>query len=250
MSMKKDRIKTFLLSSLLMVTGCSNNSQINPNDADKGLITSASASTATLISSSETVNTSDCSNENDIYSSEEVSCDVSEELDEDELISILEDQEKQIMNEATSGTKKSLKTKLDEYFTLTIGFLFCNQPIKGKTLDELSDTTKAKIISITSNINDVIEEYVPDYKITIKETYTDVKDWTLDKFKKASTYMKEKLETKIGKENYDILIKTYEDTKVKIKDFSSEAWDKTKDIANEGKQKIIEWWKNKTNNAD
>lgn len=249
MNMKKGKIKTFLLSSLLMVTGCSSNNQIKPNDSDKSLITSAS-STTTLASSSETVDISDFSNESGIYSSEEINYDVSEELDENELISILEDQEKQIMNEAVNGTKESLKTKLDEYFTLTVGFLFCNQPIKGKTLDELSDTAKAKIISITNNINDVIEEYVPDYKVTIKETYTEVKDWTLDKFKDASSYIKEKLEGKIGKENCESLIKTYEDTKIKIKDFASSAWDKTKDIASEGKQKIIEWWKNKTNSAD
>ncbi len=71
MNMKKGKIKTFLLSSLLMVTGCSSNNQIKPNDSDKGLITSAS-STTTLASSSETVDISDFSNESDIYSSEEI----------------------------------------------------------------------------------------------------------------------------------------------------------------------------------
>lgn len=254
--MKKDKIITSILALTLTLTGCKNsNSSYNENDYYE-LYKNTTATTETtpekteetsesIISDAKTLNeTIETIEETKTTDNNQITEEI---LNEDELIDILENQEQLIMNEALNGDKSSLKNKLDEYFTLTIGFLFCNQPIKGKTLDELTTSTKIKIISIANNINDTIEVYYPDYKIIIEEKYTDVKEWTLDKFKIASSSIKEKLEEKIGTENYNKLYDTYESTKSKIKDFGKDTIDKISDLKDTGVEKIKNWWENKTN---
>lgn len=270
--MKKNKIIATCLSAALTLTGCSSNNEalsyesnttslsqeliITPNEIlEYDTTTSISGKQEeTSISSNDTT-----TQEQTLYSSKttitEVIPDITttksitteETLNEDELIKILEDQEQLIMDEAVNGDKDSLKEKLDEYFTLTIGFLFCDQPIKGKTLNDLTTSAKVKIVSITSNINDVIEEYYPDYKITIKETFTDAKEWTLDKFKTGTSFIKNKVKDKIGEDNYNKISDTYDKTKMKIKDIGSSALDKADELIDKGVTKIKDWWHNKTN---
>lgn len=170
-----------------------------------------------------------------------------EVLDEDELIVALEDYEVIIMNEALNGNKESLKQKLDEYFTATVGFIFCDEPIKGKRLSELSDSAKVKILSITDNINDTIEEYYPDYKITIKDKFNNVKEWTKDKFKAAGSVLRDEVIGTIGQDKFDSIKTNYEKTKSLIKDLGSKAIDGIKDLAGKGIEKIKHWYYNKTN---
>lgn len=266
--MKRNKFIALLLSAALTLTGCSSKNNNLNNDYNIDIITttiddaltqnelpetSIIQETTTLEQKIITTTQSTITEDNIITTSSIEKTTTTppiteEELDEDELIKILEDEEQLIMHEAVNGDKDSLKEKLDEYFTATIGFLFCDQPIKGKTLDDLTTSAKVKIISITSNINDVIEEYYPDYKITIKETFTDVKDWTLDKFKTATSFIKNKVKDKIGEEAYNTISDTYDKTKTKIKDIGSTALDKADELIDKGVEKIKDWWHNKTNN--
>lgn len=260
--MKKNKIIATFLSTALTLTGCSSNRESLSYKSNTISSNQESIMTDEILKYDVTTSISDKQKETSISSNDTASeeqtvistessiteSNTTEEiLDEDELIKVLEDQEQLIMNEAVNGDKKSLKEKLDEYFTTTIGFLFCDQPIKGKTLDDLTTSTKIKIVSITSNINDVIEEYYPDYKITIKETFTDVKEWTLDKFKTGTSFIKNKVKDKIGEDAYNKISDTYDKTKTKIKDIGSSALDKADELIDKGVSKIKDWWYNKNN---
>lgn len=79
--------------------------------------------------------------------------------------------------ETTSFTEdgSDLKEKCKNLFTTVVDFLFYDKEIKGYTFNELTTSTKLKIIKIALSIDNKIDKYFPDYKDTIKEKYTNLK---------------------------------------------------------------------------
>lgn len=131
----------------------------------------------------------------------------------------------------------SFKEKFKEYFITIVDFIFYEKEIKGYTFDDLSSTSKAKIISIALKIDNKIEEYVPNYKENISSTsnkiYTGIKD------KLIVLYMD--ISTDICKNNEEECNKVKEIFS-EIKDVCKIGWDFIKNLFKGGFSKIKDWY--------
>ena len=131
----------------------------------------------------------------------------------------------------------SFKEKFKEYFVNIVDFIFYNGEVNGYTFDELSGTTKAKIISIALKIDSMIEEYMPNYKENIfgtsSKVYNNVKE------KLVILYME--ISTDICENNEEDCLKV-KDIFTDIKNTCKIGWEFIKSLFGNGFLKIKEWY--------
>lgn len=71
--------------------------------------------------------------------------------------------------------KTDNESKLKKGFTNIVDFLFYGKEIKGKTLSDLTDSAKLKIMKIALSLDSKIDEKFPGYKSKISDKYQEIK---------------------------------------------------------------------------
>ena len=67
------------------------------------------------------------------------------------------------------------ESKLKKGFTNVVDFLFYGKEINGKTLSDLTDSAKLKIMKIALSLDSKIDDKFPDYKSKISDKYKEIK---------------------------------------------------------------------------
>ena len=79
----------------------------------------------------------------------------------------------QVLKESaqTDGANSaSFQEKVSSYYQMVKGFLFDDQPIKGLTFSELTDSAKQKFLNFVDTTDQTIEKIVPNYKEKISNS--------------------------------------------------------------------------------
>lgn len=87
---------------------------------------------------------------------------------ENDVISYFEEQERLIMSSKDTSVSDGVLSKIKSGFVTIVDFLFYEKEINGYTFEELSTSTKLKVLKIASTIDLKIDQYFPDYKASIK----------------------------------------------------------------------------------
>ena len=172
-----------------------------------------------------------------------------ENLTEDEFVTYIDSINYHVdaITEEKMVTVTDQKTLENTFITLT-DFIFYNGTIKGKTFNELTTSSKEKILDIYQDIDQKIETKIPGYKQKIKDTTTKTYNNVKEKVSKLKEDIKNKYIEDYGQEKYDQVEKTYEESKELLKETAEETYDVivdvTKDFYESTKNKAENWYKN------
>jgi len=133
--------------------------------------------------------------------------------------------------------KSSLGESAKKGFITVVDFLFYNGTIKGYTFNELSNSVKLKVLSLSLYFDNKIEKYFPGYKESIsnttKKVYTNVKNMIV------SSYLN--ITTSICENNSDICDQAKKDFQSLKTNFGL-TFDLIKDIASDGINNLKNWY--------
>ena len=171
------------------------------------------------------------------------------EYTEDDLTTYIND----INNEVETIVVKESLTENDEntlkntFITLT-DFIFYGGEIKGKTFNDLTTTAKESVVSLYEKIDSKIEEKIPGYKETIKETATKTYHNVKEKLLLVKADLLTSYRQEIGEENYNAQGELLEESINTMKESFSPVIDtivdKSKDIYEGAKEKADSWYQN------
>lgn len=172
-----------------------------------------------------------------------------ETLTEDEFVTYIDSINYHVdaITEEKMVTVTDQKTLENTFITLT-DFIFYNGTIKGKTFNELTTSSKEKILDIYQDIDQKIETKIPEYKQKIKDTTTKTYNNVKEKLNNLKEEIKNKYIEDYGQEGYNQVEKTYEEGKETLKESAKETYDVivdvTKDFYESTKNKAENWYKN------
>ena len=149
---------------------------------------------------------------------------------EDEVINYF----KNLDNELdTSKNSSSITSSIKNGFVTIVDFLFYNEPIKGKTFSELSNSAKLSVLKLAVSIDQKVDSYFPDYKEKLSDKYNNVKSKVVSKYLDITTDICSKNENTCdaAKEGLSDLKKNFSIT-----------WSFIKDIAGTGATKLKSWY--------
>ena len=109
------------------------------------------------------------------FEEEETLLDTAEKDEEitEYILEEMENLQEQIDNKDDNNIKKSAK----KLFITLIDFIFFDKEIKGVTYNELSEGVKQQLYDELCTINTLIDQYLPDTKESISETYNAYKKY-------------------------------------------------------------------------
>ena len=152
---------------------------------------------------------------------------------EEEVVNYFEDN----YNKINSNTWDNVKNNAKEYFITIVDFIFYDGEIKGHTFNNLSTSTKLKIISIALKIDSKIEDHIPGYKETISsdgsKIYNNVKE------RLVTLYLD--ISVEICK-NHENGCNTAKEIFKDIKNNCKIGWDFIKNLLSSGTSKLKDWY--------
>lgn len=130
----------------------------------------------------------------------------------------------------------SFTDKVKIKFHDLVDFIFYGKEIKGYTFSELTTTAKLKVISLALKLDHKIDEYFPNYKEKIKESYINIKG------KLAAFYLEltETLCESVGEVTCNQAKQDFQS----MKDSFGFTWELLKELGSKGKEKILEFYWN------
>lgn len=133
----------------------------------------------------------------------------------------------------TSKNSNSITSSIKNGFVTIVDFLFYNEPIKGKTFSELSNSAKLSVLKLAVSIDQKVDSYFPGYKETLSEKYNNVKSKVVSKYLDITADICSKNESTCAaaKEGLSDLKKNFSIT-----------WSFIKDIAGTGATKLKSWY--------
>ena len=139
--------------------------------------------------------------------------------------------------ESEVDQSSSLKDTIKEKFVTIVDFLFYDGKIGNKTFNELSNTTKLKVLEIALNIDQKIEKKFPGYKESIstnsKNIYTNIKGKIIQLYLDVTT--------NICNDNHELC----NEAKIglgNLKKSFSLTWDFIKETSGIGLEKLKSWY--------
>ena len=120
---------------------------------------------------------------------------------------------------------------------MIVDFLFYEGEIKGRTFDELSNSTKLKVLEIFLKIDNKIDNKFPGYKESITETGSKV--YTNVKSKAVSLYLD--ITASVCASDQELCETAKEDLK-NLKESISLTWDFIREITGVGINKLKSWY--------
>lgn len=183
----------------------------NKEDDDVKVEGSSDVQTTTEIESST-------SNSNSVVSDTQESVTLS---DDEIVIKYYDDSKDEIDNYIRNSNYDSLKSKGKSLFITTIDFLFYGGDIKGVYLKDISSSTKKIVVDRFIESDEIISQYIPNYKETISSKYNsamDVLKSGIDKLgDKITDFLGQDIVDEYGTLKDDF-INTISDTGSKVKD--------------------------------
>lgn len=147
-----------------------------------------------------------------------------------------------------NNLNKSAKNKLKQSFITLTDFIFYSGTIGGITFDELSLSTKEKVLDIYSSIDLKIESVWPNYKEKIKTTSKNVYTNILEKTSELKKNIQEKYKEAVGEEVYDNSVQIIDEDIERLKEGTKPTIDfvkeKSKNAYNSIKEKANNWYQN------
>lgn len=130
----------------------------------------------------------------------------------------------------------TFREKAKNTFTTIVDFLFYGKEIKGYTFKELTNTAKLKVISLALKIDHKIDEYFPNYKEKVKDKYASFKG------KIAMLYLEvtQSLCETVG----DVTCNQAKEDFENMKNSFGFTWSLLKELGNNGKEKLSEFYLN------
>ena len=208
-------VSLFIMNSSFVLTGCSDKSY----------------ESVSIVSQSKNIDNSD------ILSSTTTNEINSGENKDEAILKYYEEEEKEI-TELLESNDKDIKQKVSEKLVILVDFLFYDGEIKGITVNEISHETKEKLISITSKINNKIEEVFPDYKTKISNKCQDALAFIKEKGQNGINKLDDYLDKKI--DNYDDI----KDSTQSIISSTKDDFNEVKDLLNSGLSKVKDYYEN------
>lgn len=153
------------------------------------------------------------------------------------ILKYYEEEEKEIDN-LLKYTNQDIKQMASEKIVILIDFLFYDGEIKGITIDNISGETKEKLISITSKIDDKINNVFPDYKTKISNKCQDALAFIKEKGKNGINKLDDYLDKKI--DNYEDI----RDSAQSVISDTKDDFDEVKDLTSLGVSKVKDYYEN------
>lgn len=168
---------------------------------------------------------------------------------EEEIVSYFENLESEVDHYTNQNNFENFKDKAKEIAITGIDFIFYGKEIKGVTFNELTDTTKNKIMSIVSSIDSKIDNKIPGYKDTIKDKFGQGYGYVNNQLHQGLDYVDDKLEQKYG-DNYNGAKGFVNEIVGEVKEDTMDSVDMVKDAASEGWSKLKEWYEEKNDKTN
>lgn len=173
---------------------------------------------------------------NDIDSN--VEDDIDNITSEEDLINYVYSLKQDIDNCLNSESLEQVKTSVIEKFIIVVDFVFYDSSIGGYTFDELTDTTKQKILEILYDIDLKIENKFPNYKNSLNEKYNIASTFIKEKYNEITKELLEKLKEELGEENYNDLIQDKDNAINNL----NEGLDTVEEYGGKVKEKVSSWY--------
>ena len=129
--------------------------------------------------------------------------------------------------------KTDNESKLKKGFTNVVDFLFYGKEIKGKTLSDLTDSAKLKIMKIALSLDSKIDDKFPGYKSKIADKYKEIKAKIVELYVETTT--------KICTNHEQLCIDAKNDFN-SLKDSFGLTFDYIKKYGIKGLDKLKEWY--------
>lgn len=219
----------------------------NKNDYAKGTKTNVTNDINSKENNSENskINTNEQTNSSNIPAKEESKAPVNNNTgvsNDSKTITYFENVEKDVNSYVNSNNIDKLKTVAKDKFTTLVDFIFYGTTINGVTFNQLTETTKQKLVAIVNSIDTKIESKVPGYKDTIKAKATETYAFLSGKLKQGITIIGDKVEEKIGSDTYNSVKDQASKAVDNIKESASTIAEGGKEVATKAKDKISNWY--------
>ena len=164
--------------------------------------------------------------------------DTSKASNENEVVTYVEEVEKEVETLAASdGDDKSVKEKLEDTFITLTDFIFYDGTIKGVTFQELTDSAKEKVLNLYEKIDSTIENKFPNYKENIKSTAKKSYTTVVTKAKELKDSIISKYKDYVGEDQYNNTVDTFEEDKNRFQDAYSPYVEKGKEVGTKAIEK-------------
>lgn len=164
--------------------------------------------------------------------------DTSKASNENEVVTYVEEVEKEVETLAASdGDDKSVKEKLEDTFITLTDFIFYDGTIKGVTFQELTDGAKEKVLDLYEKIDSTIESKFPNYKENIKSTARKSYTTVVTKAKELKDSIVSKYKDYVGEDQYNNTVDTFEEDKNRFQDAYSPYVEKGKEVGTKAIEK-------------
>lgn len=190
-------------------------------------------SSSTTVLSKTTSNYIYDANENTIKTTKTVvSTDAFADLPKNDIL-VLNKLRDKYNNLVSNQNNKSFGDKAKEYLITGVDFVFYNKPIKNVFFKDLSNKAKLKAISLVLRIDNILDNYFPEYKENLSNNYKNAKYKLIELYlDKTSEYCANNDEVcDEAKVDFNLL-----------KSSTNITWDVLKMVGNKGITKLKEWY--------
>lgn len=168
-----------------------------------------------------------------------------ETVDESEIVTYFNELETELDTYNNESNLKQFENKIKDIAITGIDFIFYGTEINGITFDQLTDSTKEKIMAIVARIDTKIEEKIPNYKETITNKFGFEYNYVTSKLKQGINSIDDSLENKYGDKYNDVKEKASE-IKDEVGEDLDDVYQIIKDKSSQGFSKIKDWYEKKT----
>lgn len=267
--MDKEKIKIILLGMITVILFCllvvislslkNSNELKNSSNLGNSEVEASNKVNSSNKDSNSNSNTNSSTNSSGIIEKEEIDTSIKDSSNqisssvnkEDDGGNLVKTSEEDVVNYF-----ENLDNKLDTYkktgnnsftadiksgFITVVDFLFYDGYIKGYTFKEVSDEVKIKVLTLALKIDNKIDSYLPNYKETIKDKTSNLKEKIAITYLEVTNNICDKLEEascNIARENFKNMKDSFGFTWEGIKSVAKTSSSKLKEILSEWYQSI------------
>ncbi len=150
--------------------------------------------------------------------------------------------EQEVTNLLINDKPETIKEKVITKLITLVDFIYYDVPIGNVYFKELTANVQAKICEILINMDQTIESKLPNYKENINEKYHVVLNYVKTKTTDFTSKTSEKIEEKIGSENYQNFVSGANEMKESVQNTVEWMKEGASKIYGSGKEKVNNWY--------
>lgn len=242
---------TLILTSIFIITGCKNknsrdnnvdNSELNDIVENENIVENKEEKVINSENNTNPTATLQKDDNNSINTDKEKEIEYTE--DDNLAISTFSEIEKEVDQLVKSESSENIKDKLKGTFITIVDFIFYDSEINGVKFNDLTEGGKNKVLEISKNIDNKIENKYPNYKESISDTTKNAYNKASEVIKKGANNIKDFSKDKLGEDNYNAIV----DAKDELVYYTKNAFDIIGDVSSnlfeKGKTKVKKWYEN------